>query len=251
MLHVLRRHLVAVEAWFRYSLVLTYAYPTAVLAPLLPPGLALDSYDDLGFLAIAMVQTEGLRPTFLPKGAGGDFFLSGYRIFAKFRTAGGRVLRGLKILRSDTDSRWMAVAGNVMTHYHYRKAKVEVLEGDRILDIRIRTPKAEADLHVRADLSTKPALLPSGSPFRSVEEARRFAGPLPYTFDYEPETATMVLIKGVRRKWDPEPVQVEVLENSYLRGEPFRRAPAVLANAFHLSEVPYLWKRGRREALPQ
>lgn len=251
MLHVLRRHPLAVEAWFRYSLVLTYAYPAAVLESLLPPGLALDSYDDWGFLAIAMVQTEGLRPTFMPKGAGGDFFLSGYRIFAKFRTVGGRILRGLKILRSDTDSRWMAVAGNVMTHYHYRKANVEVREGDRILDIRIRTPKAEADLHVRADLSTKPAPLPTGSPFRSVEEARGFAGPLPYTFDYEPQTDTMVLIKGVRRKWDPEPVRVEVLENTYLRHEPFCRAPAVLANAFHLSEVPYLWKRGQRKALPR
>lgn len=246
MLHILRRHPVEIEAWFRNSLVLTYALPAKILEPLLPPGLELDRYDDWGFLAIAMVQTEGLRPTFLPRGAGGDFFLSGYRIFTRFRTKAGRVLRGLKILRSDTDSRWMSLAGNLTTHYHYRKAKVDVLEDGPIFEVRIRTPKSEADLHVRADLSTKPAPLPKESPFRTLEDARRFAGPLPYTFDYEPETDTMVVIKGVRRAWDPQPVRVEVLECTYL--ERFRSA--VLANAFHLSGVPYRWKRGRREPLP-
>ena len=62
MLHLLRRHPLPVRAFFRHCLVLTYAFPERVLVPLLPPGLTLDSYQGLGFLAIAMVQTEGLRP---------------------------------------------------------------------------------------------------------------------------------------------------------------------------------------------
>lgn len=107
MLHLLKRHPLPVRAFFRHCLVLTYAFPERVLAPLLPPGLTLDSYlsDDqrLGFLAIAMVQTEGLRPVGVPAALGQNFFLSGYRIFSRFRTAAGRSLRGLRILRSDTD----------------------------------------------------------------------------------------------------------------------------------------------------
>jgi hypothetical protein len=55
-------------------LVLTYAFPSGVLRPLLPPGLVLDTYGEYGFLAIAMVQTERLRPSFLPAAVGRKCF---------------------------------------------------------------------------------------------------------------------------------------------------------------------------------
>src|SRR5688500_2364583 len=100
MLYRLRRHPLPISAYFRSSLVLTYAFPADLLRPLLPPGLSLYQHGDLGFLAIALVQTEALRPTFLPAALGSNFFLSGYRIFSLFRTASGRTLKGLRILRS-------------------------------------------------------------------------------------------------------------------------------------------------------
>lgn len=93
MLHALRRHPFPVRAWFRHSLVLTYAMPRHVLEPLLPPGVMLDTWGDRGFLAIALVQTDHLRPSWLPRFLGQRFFLSGYRIFTRFQTAGGRRLR--------------------------------------------------------------------------------------------------------------------------------------------------------------
>src|SRR5437899_1057832 len=96
-----------VSAFFRHSLVLTYALPTTVLNPLLPPGLTLDTHNGCGFVAIATVQTESLRPSSCPKLLGQKFFLSGYRIFARYKTRTGRTLRGLRILRSDTDKRLM------------------------------------------------------------------------------------------------------------------------------------------------
>jgi hypothetical protein len=72
MLHLLRRHPVAVSAFFRHSLVLTYACEPAVLTTLLPPGLELDTWRGWGFLAIALVETKGLRPEFLPEAAGAE-----------------------------------------------------------------------------------------------------------------------------------------------------------------------------------
>jgi hypothetical protein len=41
MLHLLKRHPFPVKAFFRQSLVLTYAFPQELLHPLLPPGLGL------------------------------------------------------------------------------------------------------------------------------------------------------------------------------------------------------------------
>src|SRR3954452_15467041 len=120
----LRRHPFAVEAFFRWSLVLAYALPARALRSLLPEGLQVDTYDEWGFLAIALVQTENLRPKGFPSVLGRNFFLSGYRVFARFERPGKQTLRGLRILRSDTDRRAMVTFGNLFTHYGYRLADV-------------------------------------------------------------------------------------------------------------------------------
>ncbi len=245
----LRRHPLPVRAFFRHSLVLCYALPSDVLAPLLPPGLVLDEHRGFGFVAIAMVQTESLRPTFLPEFLGQDFFLSGYRIFARFKTASGRTLRGLRILRSDTDRRVMAFVGYCLTHYNYRLARVNLRVTAQRLEVEIRTPKAEADLRVVADLSTRPAPLPAGSPFAGVREARLFAGPLPFTFDYEEATHSIVIIEGVRESWKPVPIKVDVQKCTFFDHSAFTGAVPILANAFHVENVPYSWKCGRRQSL--
>src|SRR5580704_7498600 len=156
MLHLLKRHPFPVQAFFRQSLVLTYAFPSATLRPLLPPGLALDTYGEYGFLAIALVETEKLRPSFLPEALGRDFFLSGYRIFTRLRSPGGS-LRGLRILRSDTNHRWMVGAGNLLTHYHYCLCQAELSERPGEIEWNIRTPGQEADLQVIAYIDDQPA----------------------------------------------------------------------------------------------
>src|SRR5689334_21377457 len=83
MLAFLKRHPLPMQAFFDWSLVVTYAFPEAVLQPLLPPGLVLDGYEGSAFLAIAMVQTRAMRPVGLPRAIGRDFFLSGYRVFTR------------------------------------------------------------------------------------------------------------------------------------------------------------------------
>src|SRR5260370_1603683 len=116
MLHLLKRHPVPISAYFRHSLVLTYAFPREVLQPLLPPGLILDTYGEYGFLAIPLVQTARLRPSFLPAVFGRDLLLSGYRVFTRLQSAANSQ-RGLRALRSDTDKPWMVRMGNLLTHY--------------------------------------------------------------------------------------------------------------------------------------
>ena len=244
MLHVLKRHPLPVKAFFRHSLVLTYAFPQDLLRPLLPPGLILDTYRDFGFLAIAMVQTENLRPALVPEFLGQNFFLAGYRIFARLDSVSNSI-RGLRILRSDTDKKLMVISGNLFTHYAYQHCRVSFQENSGELRVKITTPNAFADLEVCADI-TQAASLPAGTPFENEKDARKFAGPLPYTFDYEKQTGSIIMIRGVRENWNPQPVRVNVNTCSFLNHEPFCRAIPVLANAFHLQDVPYRWERGVR-----
>lgn len=229
-LHLLRRHPLPVAAHFRHSLVLAYAFPHDVLTRLLPPGLVLDTHGDHAFAAIAIVQTESLRPRGLPAALGLDFVLCGYRIFVRVDTR--ESLRGLYVLRSATDSRAMAVVGNLLTHYRWRHARIVVHdEGDRL-------EVAGDGIHVVARLGA--GELPSGSPFASLGEARRFAGPLPYTFDHEPETERILAVRGVRSGWEPQPVAIASARVEF----PFA-GDGVLANAFHVGGVDYHWERGR------
>jgi hypothetical protein len=243
MLERLRRHPLPIVAHFRHSLVLAYAFPQEALRPLLPPGLVLDTFAELGFAAVALVHTERLRPSFVPARLGQSFFLSGYRLFV--RRAEQPSLRGLYILRSDTDRRSMALLGNLLTHYRYRLAQVSRTERPGELEILVGTPGGEADLHVVADLAGRPAPLPAGSPFSTLDEARRFAGPLPYTFDYETSTRSLVVVRAVRTAWDPQPLEVDVRRATFFDQRPFRDVEPVLANAFYVAEIDYRWERGK------
>ena len=153
-------------------------------------------------------------------------------------------MRGLKVLRTDTNHRAMCLLGNALTHYNYNRATWDVQRTASSHAIRISTPDRTADLHVEADLGSD-AILPPSSPFPGVREAREFAAPLLYTFDYEQQTNSIIRVEGVRDdRWKPRPVAVKVHHSSFLEQDAFRDSGAKLANAFWIEDVPYGWRRG-------
>lgn len=238
----LRNHPFAVEAFFDYSLVLTYAVPKAELQPLIPPCLELDTFrDSEAFLAIAMVQTKALRPKGLPRFMGSDFFLIGYRIFVRYTTRAGKRLRGLYILKSETDSRRMEILGSLFTEYQYTTTDISQTKSGSIMTITSQKSK----LDIVVDTYPQPALLPPQSPFGDWKEARRFAGPLPFTFSYNPQTRDVLIVEGVRENW--QPTAVSLLRSDLTFFESVGVRSARLANAFIIREIPYYWKRGRTE----
>jgi hypothetical protein len=106
--------------------------------------------------------------------------------------------------------------------------------------VRSRDGRGDLDATVT---SASPAL-PAGSPFESWREARRFAGPLPFTFDYEEETHAVVAIGATRANWRPSPVSVDVRRLSFFDRPPFRDCAPVLAAAFTVKDIDYRWSRG-------
>jgi hypothetical protein len=258
LLHRLRRHPIAIDAHLKDCVTLTYAVPAAALRRLLPPGLELDTFGDFGFVAVALVQARSLRPTGLPRMCGQDFFLAGYRVFTRFRLPDGRTIRGLRILRSDAD-RWpMVLGGNLLTHYNYSRcdATMDVSSGG--MHVSVRTADGGGDLDVRVpdgpgarvpDSPNAP-VLPEGSPFASIRDARRFAGPLPFTFDYERETHAIIAIRATRANWKPAPVAVDVQRIAFFDRPEFAGCTPILAAAFHVTGIDYRWERGVRYSLP-
>ncbi|MGV6945520.1 DUF2071 domain-containing protein [Sphingobacterium kyonggiense] len=239
---ILKQHPFAIEAHFDYSLVLTFAFPKAELENLIPKPLVLDCYEDKwAFVAVAMVQTKDLRLKGFPKWTGRDFFLIGYRIFVQYKTAAGKRLRGLYILKSETDSTLMTKMGNLMTHYGYEKIDISFQENEESILVQSKASDIKVDInHIQMDLS-----LPTGSPFPDWKTARRFAGPLPFTFYVDAQAGTISIVEGIRNNWIPQPVEVKTWEFGFLKQRNLDHGQ--LANAFIIRDIPYSWKKGRRE----
>ncbi len=242
MLSRLKKHPFAVEAFFESSLVLTFAVPKEQLLNLIPECLQLDTFNDkYAFVAVAMVQTKDLRPKGFPKFMGNDFFLIGYRIFVRYTTKDGKNLRGLYILKSETDKKKMEFMGNIFTQYNYTTTDVSQENTALKQDIKSST----SDFFVSIDNSEAEVSLPKNSVFSNFKEARRFAGPLPFTFTYNAVTKEVLIIEGVRQNWTPNPITVLDYHFSFLKS--INLENPVLANAFIIKNIPYYWKKGRVE----
>lgn len=235
----LKNHPFAVEAFFENSTVLTFAVPKVKLEKLIPTCLTLDTYDDQwGFIAIATVQTKALRPKGFPAFLGSDFFLIGYRIFVKYVNNKGKRLRGLYIIKSETDSEMMSFFGNIFTHYNYTTTDILQSFNDNIKTIQ--SLKSNFKLNIETNMEDIP--LPKNSPFPDWKTARRFAGPLPFTFTVNEKEKSILIIEGVRSNWTPRPIQVVDYDFEFLYQ--LKLENYNLANAFEISNIPYYWKKG-------
>jgi uncharacterized protein YqjF (DUF2071 family) len=235
----LKNHPFAVDAFFERSLVLTFAVPKEQLQHLIPECLELDTFHEKwGFIAVAMVQTKDLRPRGFPKFMGNDFFLIGYRIFVRFTGKDGKSKRGLYIIKSETNKKKMEFFGNIFTHYNYTTTDIhQRTEGNSRFISSLKS-----NFQIVIERTTEEIHLPEHSPFTDWKEARRFAGPLPFTFTYNAEDKSMLIIEGVRQNWKPEPVKVSNYRFEFL--EALHLKEIALANAFEIENVPYYWKKG-------
>jgi hypothetical protein len=235
----LKSHPFAIAAHFRYSLVFTYAAPAHELQALLPACLQVDRHGHNGFVTAALVQTTGLRPAGFPSWMGHSFLLAGYRIFVRYTTSKGKRLRGLYILQSQTNKGMMTMLGNLMTHYNYRTIDVSLHEQES--KWRLQSKKGgwqvEASLPQGAEVP-----LPASTVFENWQQARRFAGPLPFTFSYLPAQNSVLLVEGVRADWVPQPLLVHAHHFDVVQQLPLSYCQ--LANAFAVRNIEYKWKKG-------
>lgn len=241
-MNFLKNHPFAVEAFFESSLVLTFAVPKEQLQNFIPECLELDTFQDKwAFIAIAMVQTKGLRPKGFPKFMGNDFFLIGYRIFVRYTNNAGKSLRGLYIIKSQTDKKKMEFFGNIFTHYNYTTTDIEQTTKGNLKTIASEQSKFQ----IMVEQSEDEIQIPENSPFTDWKNARKFAGPLPHTFTVNKKNKTILTILGVRQNWKPEPIKVESYHFDFL--DNLKLQNIVLANAFEIKNVPYQWEKGKVE----
>ncbi len=239
----MKNHPFGVDAHFQDSLVLTYALPAQQLQSFIPECLKLDTFQDYwAFLAVAVVRTKDLRPHSFPTFLGHDFTLIGYRIFVQYVTNQGKRFRGLYILKSDTDKKLMQWLGNLFTHYHYDTIDINY---ERLND-RITIHSSQSKLTIQVKTNATNPNLPIHSPFANWKEARRFAGPLPFTFSYNQPKQEVLIVQGDREHWIPQPVEIVEATIDFLQQDTYKGI--VPACAFLIENIDYHWQKGRIES---
>ncbi|HEX7845719.1 MAG TPA: hypothetical protein VF476_07925, partial [Chitinophagaceae bacterium] len=151
-------------------------------------------------------------------------------------------LRGLYILKSETDKKKMQWLGNIFTHYNYTTTDIKQVEQGDTTQISSQA----SGFHFRFENNLLGNIsLPTDSPFHDWKEARRFAGPLPFTFTYNSIDKEVLIIEGVRENWMPAPLKV--LDYHFSLLDSMKLGSIQLANAFVIENIPYYWKKGRIE----
>ena len=135
----------------------------------------------------------------------------------------------------------MAFFGNLFTHYQYTTTDIKQTEQQHTKKIA----SIQSKFSITIDTTEAQIPLPEHSPFTDWKEARRFAGPLPFTFTYNNETKEVLIIEGVRQNWTPKAVKVLDYNFDFLSA--LKLENAVLANAFIIKNIPYYWKKGKKE----
>lgn len=241
-MNFLKNHPFGVQAYFEKSTVLTFAVKKEALTDFLPPYLSLDTFQNKwAFIAIAMVATKALRPAGFPQLLGNDFFLIGYRIFVRYKNKQGKNLRGLYILKSETNKKRMEYLGNIFTNYKYATTDIQqIIQRDHLIISSIKS-----NFSISIDQQEKEVIMPKNSPFTNWKEARRFAGPLPHTFSVDVEKKQVLIIRGLRQNWIPQPIKISEYRFDFLKKLDLETIR--LASAFQIKNIPYQWEKGRVE----
>ncbi|PAC30478.1 hypothetical protein BWI92_12545 [Flectobacillus sp. BAB-3569] len=240
----LQSHPFPVEAFFNKSVVVTCAVEKSMLEKLIPAPLQLDTFQNhWGFVAMALVETKHLRPKGFPAFLGNDFTLIGYRIFVRYTNKKGKNLRGLFILKSETDKRKMEFLGNIFTNYKYETIYIQNTTRQNSILFQSKLGGFKIQYH-EEDASN--IVLPSNSPFADWKEARRFAGPLPFTFSVDDVNREVIIVEGKRSFWEPKPIKIQDFSSEYINQ--LTKNQFQLASGFIVKDIPYEWKAGKIEA---
>ena len=232
-----------IRVHFDFFLVLIYAVDKEKAEALLPKPFIHETYGDKAIMAVAFAKANRFRPSFFPKFLGLAFNFAGFRHMAKYQQKSGKTIRGLKIIRSVSNKKMMVRGGDELTQYKFQYDPFTIKEKDNIIRIKGKS----IDVAVQEIEKKEDANLPAGSVFPSWTEARKFGGPLLYTFELNNESVSIT--EGSRKYWQPFPVEVLHANTDFFDSPPYNDLQPVLSAAYMIKDIPYSWKKAVIEKL--
>jgi uncharacterized protein YqjF (DUF2071 family) len=215
----------------------TYRTPIELARTLLPQPLELVTHKEYAFWNIVICHIRSMRPKHFPAFIGVHYWHLAYRLYARLPLANGEAIEGLYFLRSDCDQRLMALAGNLLTDFHFHIASLQLQRNQEALEIQLDSPDAPA--HVRLLPNAAPQLEPH-SAFASLDEAAAFLKYKPYGLSLNSAGhANVVHITRDEQAWRSRLVQVECANWAMLRN--YDVQPEI---CYEVEPIRYQWDRG-------
>jgi hypothetical protein len=216
----------------------TYRTPVEQARTLLPRPLELVTHGQYAFWNIVVCHISSMRPVHFPALIGVDYWHVAYRLYARLPLAQGDALEGLYFLRSDCDQHLMALAGNLLTDFHFHTAAFQLQRSQEALEMHLISPDMPAELCLLPDVA--PRLEPH-SAFASLDEAATFLKYKPYGLSLNSAgAANVVHITRDEPSWRSRLVSVEYANWAYLRE--YDVQPEI---CYEVEPIDYQWDRGR------
>ena len=221
---------------FRNCFLVNFAVDPEIMRRLLPLEISPDLHADKAFLSVVIADMEKMRPAFLPRAFGITYNQVVYRAIVRCGTE-----RGVHFLRSDADNRWMSIAGNLLTFFHFNLSHVKQKQEDGRYYFDLESGD-HADIQATFDVAHQSQDMPSASRFRSIAEAQSFLVELYAAFTSDARHISTVRIK--RGAWKITIVEdlrgvYEFMDGSAL----FPSGSAQLDSVFYVSNMSYYWFR--------
>jgi hypothetical protein len=233
----------AIKTWFDCFIVLIYSVDKEKAGALLPYPLIHEEHGGKALMAAAFVKSKKFRPAFLPAFMGTSFNLVGYRHMASYQRSDGKKIRGLKIIQSGTNRKFMQLGGNELTQYKFNYNPIVIENNNGNISMQGDGVKIIA----KENLSDTEIPLPANSIFESWTHARKYGGPLLYTFEVEPASKTVIITEGSRKHWQPRPVEIIEADIDFFKQSPYAEMNPVLSAAYLVKNIPYSWKKAVKD----
>lgn len=234
----LPRHPFAVRGRIEQCWLFVYRTPAESARRLIPAPLAPVVHGGFAFWNIVVCRLSGMRPTPLPEFVGMGYWHIAYRLHVRAMGRDGEPIEGLAFIRSDCDRQLVARAGNLLTDFNFRVARVGVTEQDVSVLGEIGSPDTAA--RFRIDRRAQPPLS-VGSPFASLAQAGE-------ALEYKPRALSpcgsdvLNVVRVVRNAaaWRWRLVSAPEAHWQFLEGR-----EATLELCYEVAPIEYLWERGQ------
>jgi hypothetical protein len=216
----------------------TFQSPPEWADAFLPDALSPVTHNDCAFWNVVVCHVSRMRPRGTPPALGLSYWHVAYRLYARFEPKDEPPIEGLYFVRSDCDSGPLAAAGNLMTDFHFHKARIDVVSAGASTGIRVRARGCEGAARLRDAVSES---LPEWSAFDRIDEAAAFLKYKPYGLSVDHASRVNVVhITRDESAWYSRPVCVEEQSWSF-----FDDIPARPELCFEVDPIAYQWDRAR------
>lgn len=219
----------------------------------IPSCLEVDEARDHGWITATMSRLDDMRPAYLPRGSGWNFYQISHRAHVRYRDYRGQQRRGCYFVLSYTNSPIMNAIANSLPEFkfhEFRSAEMTMLRERSTLVATVDPADADRGKLVSVlDEAGAAPLLPESSLFADLAEAYGFLVEVYDAFGWAEAERALYILSIERGKWHVVVPWVVSVYDGTIADDLFAGVEAQLDSVFAIRGVPYRWKPLRRERM--